>query len=365
MIKKFLQKIFKKIAYLFFIKVYGRIEGTLKSTDDQSIEVNRLRINENISYNIYKIKKGRLYTDRIHDTAVILKNKIIEGPSFQLRNNNNSLVSNNSVFEKGTPRILKNLNGTVVSLLTGGGGNKNYWHWLYDVLHRLRLSEEAKKIEQIDYFLFPSLKEKFQRETLNQMNLNPAKLLSSEKYRHIKADELIVTDHPYILTDNSHTDAQKIPGWIIKWLKEKFLLKSKAEKKDYPKKIFIDRVEKSFYSRFLINEKEIRDLLKQKGFTPVILNELSFNDQVHYFNNADFIIGLHGAGFANLSFCRENTKIIEFRMENTGKVIENLAKKNNLKFNSIICKPESHNIDRHVGHIEIPLNILEQKVNEI
>ena len=28
---------------------------------------------------------GRLYTDRIHDTAVLLDNKIIEGPSFQLR----------------------------------------------------------------------------------------------------------------------------------------------------------------------------------------------------------------------------------------------------------------------------------------
>ena len=44
---------------------------------------------------------------------------------------------NNIVFKKGTPRKLTNLNGSVLSLLTGGGGNNNYWHWLFDVLRRI------------------------------------------------------------------------------------------------------------------------------------------------------------------------------------------------------------------------------------
>ena len=44
----------------------------------------------NLSYRVYNIMGGRLYTDRIHDTAILLDNKIIEGPSFQFRNNNNS-----------------------------------------------------------------------------------------------------------------------------------------------------------------------------------------------------------------------------------------------------------------------------------
>jgi len=94
------------------------------------------------------------------------------------------------------------------------------------------------------------------------------------------------------------------------------------------------------------------------------LNDLNFVDQVQYFNNADYIIGLHGAGFANLSFCKNNTKVIEFKMPKIGKMYENIANKNNLQYNSIISHPDSHALDKQLGHIEIPLNILEKKLND-
>ena len=368
MIKKFLKKIFKKISYFIFIKIHGKIEKVIHFDLDNRIEVKKLNLDKSLNYKIYKITDGRLYTDRIHDTAVIIDNKIVDGPSFQLRENNNSPVMNNSVLKNGTPRILKKIKGVTASLLTGGGGNDNYWHWLYDVLPRIKLCEEFYKINEIDYFLLPSIQRRFQKETLDILNIDKKKLLSSEDFRHIKANKLIVTDHPYILTNNSHSDAQKIPGWISNWLKEKFLLNSKSLKKDYPKRIYIDRgYNKKNFSNFrsLINENEVKNFLQKRNFSFVKLDNLTFEDQVHYFNNADFIIGLHGAGFGNLSFCREETKVIEFRMSKTGKVIENLAKKNSLIFDSIECIPKLEGIARHVGHIEISLDVLEQKINNI
>ena len=309
----------------------------------------------------------RMYTDRIHDTAVILENKIIEGPSFQLRNNKNSNIRDNIVFKKGTPRKLRNLNGIVLSLLTGGGGNDNYWHWLYDVLPRLELCEKSLDLELVDYFLLPNLKKKFQIETLNELNIPQHKLLSSERFRHIKTKQLIVTDHPYIFTNNAHLDTQKVPKWIIQWLRKKFLSNSKKLDKNYPKRIYIDRGDStSNVSNFrsLINENEIKEFLKKKDFTIVRLNDLNFVDQVQYFNNADYIIGLHGAGFANLSFCKNNTKVIEFTMPKIGKMYENIANKNNLQYNSIISHPDSHDLGKQLGHIEIPLSILEKKLND-
>ncbi len=368
MIKKFLQKIFKIATYTFFQKIYGKIESSIEFKSDNRIRVNVINIDQNLSYRVFRIKEGRLYTDRVHDTAVIIDNKIIEGPSFQLRNNNNSIIGNNIVFQKGTPRKLKSLNGTVLSLLTGGGGNSNYWHWLYDVLPRLDLSEKIEKLETIDYFLFPSLREKFQIDTIKKLNIPEHKLLSSEKFRHIKTNELITTDHPYVVTNNAHIDVQNIPEWIIKWLRKKFLTNSKELKKNYPKNIYIDRSDSKSnvaHMRSLINEDEVKKYLIKKNFTFLRLNELNFTDQVQHFNNADCIIGLHGAGFANLSFCNANTKVIEFRMSDTGKVIENLAKKNNLKFSSIICKPVSNENAKQIGHIKIPLNLLEEKMNNI
>ena len=83
MIKKFLQKIFKKISYAIFLKIYGKIEKSIDCSQDKRIKVKIVNIDKDLSYRVYNISNGRLYTDRIHDTAVLLDNKIIEEPSFQ------------------------------------------------------------------------------------------------------------------------------------------------------------------------------------------------------------------------------------------------------------------------------------------
>ena len=38
----------------------------------------------------------------------------------------------------------------VLSLLTGGAGNDNYSHWLYDVLPRVALCENVSNLSKID-----------------------------------------------------------------------------------------------------------------------------------------------------------------------------------------------------------------------
>ena len=175
MIKKFLQKIFKKISYAIFLKIYGKIENSIRCSADKRIKVKIVNIDKDLSYRVYNISNGRLYTDRIHDTAVLLDNKIIEEPSFQLRYEgpliHNSNIKDNIVFKKGTPRKLRNLNGSVLSLLTGGGGNENYSHWLFDVLPRLGLCDRTFSLGEIDYFLLPDDVKKFQSETLDCLNI--------------------------------------------------------------------------------------------------------------------------------------------------------------------------------------------------
>ena len=107
MIRKFLKKIFKIISYGLFFKIFGKIEKTIESTSDDRIKVEIVNIEKHLRYKVYKIAEGKLYTDRIQDTAVILDNKIVEGPSFQLRGTPgpnseivNSNVRDNIVLEK-------------------------------------------------------------------------------------------------------------------------------------------------------------------------------------------------------------------------------------------------------------------------
>ena len=91
------------------------------------------------------------------------------------------------------------------------------------------------------------------------------------------------------------------------------------------------------------------------------MHDLNFTDQVNYFNNAEYIIGLHGGGFANLAFCKPGTKVIEFRNLTSGQLYENIAKKNNLNYNSIITEAKhiyKYNIPTAQGHIKISISSL-------
>ena len=77
------------------------------------------------------------------------------------------------------------------------------------------------------------------------------------------------------------------------------------------------------------------------------------------FHSAKKIIGLHGAGFANLAFCQPGTEIIELRTTSTFKIIESIAKHNNLNFRHLEYNP-IHSRDKQNGVINISLETLKK-----
>jgi len=358
-IKKKLQKYFKLITYNIYKLIYGDIKGKIRNVDNDDIILKKHSI-DNIFYDVYSCKDCSLYTDRIHDTAIIKEKKIVDGPSFQLRNNLNVDCLENFVLENGTPRKRKHINGNVLSLLTGGGGNTNYWHWLFDVLPRIKLFMTSSfSKETIDFYLLPSKCTDFQKETLKLLNIDKNKMLPSEKFRHIFAKKIFITSHPYNLLNNPELDSLNIPLWISDYLRSSFLkislMNSKIKK--LPKKIYINRKDGTSF-RYITNEIEVENYLQQKGFKSLTLSDLSFSDQVNLFHNAEKIIGLHGAGFANIIFCKPNTKIIEIRNQTAGDLFKNLAIKNNLNYDDLTLKTKKYDFNNQAGDIEVDLNIL-------
>ncbi len=361
--KKLLQKIFKNFFYLLFKLKHGKIkfdkiiQKNLFEEENVIIE----KDNHRYSYSVYSCSNSRLYTDRIQDTAIVKNNYLLDEPSFQLRNNIfDKNIEKNIVLKIGTPNIIKKVDGSVLSLLTGGGGNDNYFHWLFDVLPRIGIVEKIINLENIDYYLCPNLNN-WQIKTLQLIGINKKRCFSSVDYRHIQAKKIITTNHPWSKSNDVIHDIENMPNWISTWLQQKFIMHK--SNRNFPKKFYIDRSDSTSNLknyRFITNEHELIKYLKSQGFEIIKLSKLLFNDQIKLFNDAETIIGLHGAGLSNLIWCKKNTKIIELRSKLTNKMYENLALQNRMDFHKIVSNPIDKVIANHYGSIKVDIDEIQK-----
>ena len=102
-------------------------------------------------------------------------------------------------------------------------------------------------------------------------------------------------------------------------------------------------------------KKKIKNFLLKKKFKILKLSSFSFIDQIAIFNSAKIIVGNHGAGFANLVFCKKNTKIIEFVDKNTAKIFKKISKDLKLKYFSILGKRDGVIKEDQNNNLEIDI----------
>ena len=360
-VKKILQLYFKRVFQLIFKSIYGNIKlgidlSKIKNVTKKKIENIKSDIENSKDYYSYKIINGRVYTDYVENVAIISNNILLGEISYQQILGDLKDGSNNVVLTKGTPRFKKKIKGKILSILQGASGN-NYGHWLLDMLPKIKLCSEHYSLNDINYFYTPNLTD-FQKDTLSVLGINENRIVNSEKFRHIQADELLVVDHPnyyegYILKQNKFQ-----PAWVIKWLRDTYLTYEK--KFNVNKKIFIDRTDSTSKHCQIQNESEVSNFLKNKGFSKYQLTKLSFFEKVYLFRNAEVIVGAHGAAFANLTFCKPKTKVIEIRpCIHPNTVYERISYINDLNYQLIQTKKTDEN-QKKLGDIYLPIKELEQ-----
>ena len=140
-IKKIFQRLFKNTCYNLFKTIYGRVIFAINNKDVKILEINSKKIltYEKKKYKIYQISKGRIYNDNVQNVAIISKNQIVEGPSYQQIEGELKTANYNICIKIGTPRFKKKINGRVFNLAQGASGHSNYSHWLLDMLPKLKL----------------------------------------------------------------------------------------------------------------------------------------------------------------------------------------------------------------------------------
>lgn len=213
---------------------------------------------------------------------------------------------------------------------------KNYCHLVCEILGRLALLE-MNNIEY-DYLYIPYDQNTLVQNILQLWGINPEIIISPCDYNFtIEAEQLIVpslvirTDTDYRQSGNFHHPQ------TMTYVKNKLLnrvIQQNIDPQKFNKKVFISRSD-SPSGRRILNEDEIFELFKNKGFTRYIPSQLSIPEQITLFHNAEIIVAEHGAALTNILFCKPNSHIIEIFQNFIPIDFCHCAHLNNLKYTPI------------------------------
>lgn len=178
----------------------------------------------------------------------------------------------------------------------------NYYHWLLEYLPKISVFIDPPNAEFSDLFseakiILPPSPTQWMLKFLDMLGVNEDRIVQPTG-RQLRVDQLIFIpgfEQPY-----------NVPLWAIKWLRDRFssyIYTSDPKKK----RIYVSR-RKAIHRR-VRNEDEMIAFLSKYGFDEYILEDMSLEEQIALFSQAEIVVGPHGAGFSNLIFSTNATLI--------------------------------------------------------
>lgn len=285
------------------------------------------------SHYLLIIKKYKIiFDDKYNRPDVLIKSLIL-----RLR------IMNSIIFKKKKTPINK-------SILAVDNWSKGYFHWLMDVLPKLiSLPEQYRSYTLL---LPKEYKEiAFITESLRLLNFN--EVYYFEKHEAIKAKELVI---PGIMsTTGNYNDS------VMNLLREQVLGAFKnSAMRSY--RLFILR--KKSITRQIVNELEIVELVKEYGFDVIDFEELTWKEQVQMMSSCSILIGLHGAGLANMLFMHKGTIVIELRRRDDfhNNCYFSLASALQLNYLYQLCEVNNENIVTQENDFFVNKVLLEENI---
>ena len=281
---------------------------------------------------ILEINNGRVYNLDASNMGVITQDgALIEQVSFQWADDVVLKARHNRLFTETLFSKPRKYKGNVFSLLSGGGAITYYYHWLFDAMPKFFLLKKAGLFEKMDYFLVPNDALRFQKDLLTHFGIPSEKIISGEVERHVEADSLYVAS--YVRLEEHQ------PKWTCDFLYESLV---KPGIRIPEKRIYISRADATV-NRRILNESELIEVLKGYGFDICLLANMSVAEQVDVFNQAEIVVGAHGAGLSNLVFCQPGTKVLEFFPEKYVRhAYYDICNQRGLNYHYLLCPSEGN-----------------------
>lgn len=185
------------------------------------------------------------------------------------------------------------------AILFDGSLGINYFHLLSDVLHKLYVLKEHTEIDcpvlvGQAVWTKPFFQYLIQETPLSQYDWQ-------QITQSIQVHELWIS--------------RPMPYARKHWLKTKSIFISENIPLRVTKAIFINRSRTT--TRHITNFQAVEPILKKFGVSIIDPGSMNVHEQAELYNSASHVIGIHGAGMANVVFCNhEKVKVLELCSNN-------------------------------------------------
>ncbi|MEN2992185.1 MAG: glycosyltransferase family 61 protein [Bacteroidia bacterium] len=171
----------------------------------------------------------------------------------------------------------------------------NYVHWLTECLPRLHYAQAQAPDWPV---LLPKDYPPFARESLEALGVT--RIIEIESAYKYRVHQLLL---PHMPAQSSYGAYFEVLHGLRRYFLQAFGRNATS------RRLYISRAYAT--RRRVRNEAEVLPLLRQYGFEVVHTEKLSLKEQVGLFSEAAVLMGLHGAGHANLLWMPEGSHIIE------------------------------------------------------
>lgn len=221
-----------------------------------------------------------------------------------------------ALVRKDSPELIEK------GILISGRNEKNYYHWMLEVLSQLQFVNEMPD-EFNDYpILISAFSEKIEsiRCFIEAANTGRNFIYLNGVSTYLVADLLLITTPNNMIANSKGTawsDVKKsyARSESIEYLRQTAFKRCRHEQKfKNHKRIFLAR--KGFIRHY--NQNEIIDALEKFNFYSVYMEDLSFDEQVSLIAQADMIVGPTGAAWTNIIFAKSGAKALCWMAEEWG-----------------------------------------------